>query len=113
MRTFLILFSIIVSSCFAIASTKEYKSQEIIKVIQIAEKCLLDNKIELNRYKLIKAENLKINNSKYIGPNKWYVVFKLKKLIPKDINGKLGMGGEIFIEVDLKDNKAKILGYGE
>ncbi len=67
----------------------------------------------LKKYKLIKAENLHINNSKYIGPNKWYVVFKAKNLIPEDENGLVGAGGEIFIEVDVEYNKAKILGYGE
>jgi hypothetical protein len=94
-------------------SSEEPQSQEVIKVIQIAEKCLLDNQIDLKRYKLIKAENLYINNSKYIGPNKWYVVFKANHLIPEDEKGLLGAGGEIFVEVDLKDDKGKILGYGE
>ena len=100
-------------SWFAIASEPSNNSKDIVKVIQIADNCLIDNQIDLEKYKLIKAENLHINNSKYIGPNKWYVVFKLKKLIPKDENGILGAGGEIFVEVNLKDDKAKILGYGE
>lgn len=109
----LIIFSVITTSCLAMVSSEEPQSQEVIKVIQIAEKCLLYNQIDLKRYKLIKAENLYINNSKYIGPNKWYVVFKAKHLIPKDEKDLLGAGGEIFVEVDLKGDQAKILGYGE
>ncbi|MFA6187568.1 MAG: hypothetical protein WC770_10230, partial [Phycisphaerae bacterium] len=92
---------------------KNAQSQEVINAIHLAGKCLIDNKIQLDNYKLIKAENLYINNSKYIGPDNWYVVFKSKNLIPDSNDCPIGMGGEIFIEVDVKNTKAKILGYGE
>ena len=108
-----IIVSIVSISYYALTLAKENRTQEIVNVIHIAEKCLIDNKIEIEDYKLIKVENLYINNSKYIGPDRWYVVFKLRSIIPKEENRPLGIGGEIFIEVNSKDKNAKILGYGE
>ena len=108
----IIIFIVSISYC-AMTLAKRISTQEVVDVIDIAEKYLIDNKIEVKDYKLIKAENLYINNSKYIGPDRWYVVFKLRSLIPKEGNYPLGMGGEIFIEINLKDKNAKILGYGE
>lgn len=64
-------------------------------------------------YKLIRVENLYLPGRGYLGPHIWHVTFKAKELIPKGDNEIVGLGGEIFIQVDMNTKKAKLLGYGE
>lgn len=64
------------------------------------------------QYKLVLAENV-IKGPAYTGPHTWRLTFKLKRLIPETSEVEVGAGGELFVEVDLSTQKAKLLGYGE
>ena len=53
-----------------------------------------------------------INGDKFEGSHIWKIILKSKSLFGED--GKLkGKGGEVYLKVDLKLNKASLLGYGE
>ncbi len=76
--------------------------------ISIAEKSFPENKLKRENYKLVKLENNIFEKGDVLT---WKLTFKDKKLFSRE--GLIGKGGEIFIEVNLKDKQAKIIGYGE
>ena len=76
--------------------------------ISIAEAHFPDFKLKRADYKLIKIENELVGKVNILN---WKLTFKDKKLFSKD--GLIGKGGEVFIEVNLEDKNAKIIGYGE
>lgn len=79
--------------------------------IQIAERFLPSLKISPAEQKLIRVENLYLGKSRKIDPNLWKLTFKDRSVIGS--YGLIGKGGEIFIEVNLKEKKASFLGVGE
>ena len=80
--------------------------------ISLAEGLLSTLKVP-NDYKLIRVENLYLPLRGYLGPHIWHLTFKSRGLIPKDDKEPVGLGSEIFIQVDMNTKKAKLLGYGE
>lgn len=54
MLVVIIISMVLISSC-AMPVANEAQTQEAINVIHIAEKCLIDNKIQIENYKLIKV----------------------------------------------------------
>lgn len=79
------------------------------KAIAFAIELLEEGDFNFYELKLITAENL----IKSTGPDVWRITFKPKRLIPSNIDSEVGAGGEIFVEVNLAENKARITGYGE
>lgn len=93
--------------------TQSSPSQECQLAISIAEEFLPTLDINPTDYKLIKIENMVIKRMSEIDPKKWYITFKARNVLPSDKNGILGVGGEIFIEVDLNTQQVEFLGVGE
>ena len=52
-------------------------------------------------FRVVRAENLLAAS-----PARWHVVFKARELIP-DGEGKIGKGGEVFVEVDTATGEAR------
>lgn len=63
-------------------------------------------------YKLVAAEN-RLKGHPDAAPHKWRLTFKLRRLIPEEVGGIMGAGGELFIEVDTATRQAKLAGVGE
>lgn len=82
------------------------------KAILLGIAFLTTGNIDTTQLKLISADNL-IKGSAHVGPGLWRLTFKPKRLIPEKTDAEVGAGGEIFIEIDLVLNKAKVIGYGE
>lgn len=80
---------------------------ECMHALSIGAKYIVSSKLPKEDYKLIKAENM-VTGDSYIGPSIWHLTYKAKDLIERG-----GKGGEIFIEVDMNTQHAKLLGYGE
>jgi hypothetical protein len=117
---FIIIFAFLVFtvSCKQAGSSRFSYSHDVSPsedcriAISLAEE-LLSTLKEPNNYKLISVENLYLPTRRYLGPHLWHLTFKLKDLIPKEDKKPVGLGGEIFIQVDMSTKKAKLLGYGE
>ena len=88
-------------------------SQECEEAIALAEEFLPAAGVRAEAYKLITAENMSTRGGDYRGPQYWHLTFKLRELIPDDLEVPVGAGGEIFIEVDLTNRKTSLAGYGE
>jgi len=88
-------------------------NSELNKAVALAEKLFPDIGLEVEDYKLVRAENFGIPGGDYLGPKYWYLTFKLRTHIPDTAEGPLTAGGEIFIEVDLDGGKASLSGHGE
>lgn len=80
---------------------------ECMRALSIGAKYIVSSKLAAGDYKLIKAENMVMGDS-CIGPHIWHLTYKAKDLIERG-----GKGGEIFVEVDMNTQQAKLLGYGE
>lgn len=80
---------------------------ECMRALSIGAEYITSSKLPAEDYKLIKAENM-VMGSSYIGARIWHLTYKAKDLIER-----VGKGGEIFIEVNLDTQEAKLLGYGE
>lgn len=107
------IFTFLVICCPAsVFSENLSPSQELKLAITIGEKFLKTLNINPNEEKLIKVENL-YSRGRFVGPDIWVLTFKYRKIIPNNAHQPLGTGGEVFIEVDLKEKMAKLLGYGE
>ena len=63
--------------------------------------------------KLVRTENLIYSGANLGGPAIWRFDYQERKLIPSKDNLSGGIGGGLFIEVDLDLKKAKFLGVGE
>ena len=63
--------------------------------------------------KLVKTENLIYRGPNQVGPAIWRFDYQERRLIPSKDNVLGGVGGGLFIEVDLDQKKAKFLGVGE
>jgi hypothetical protein len=85
---------------------------ELNRAIALAEQTLTASGASPAELKLTSAVNMTAGRE-YRGPAYWRVTFKRRDLIPKDSSSELGAGGEIFIDVDLDANLAKIAGRGE
>lgn len=111
----LTLIVLVFCSAIAYGQNKdvEVKDVEYLKVIELADNLFPTIEIERQEYKLISINNMVIKSSDYQGPHIWHLTYKLKSIIPDDENSIIGAGGEIFIEVNLIENKAKLLGFGE
>ena len=88
-------------------------TQECRLAISIGEKFLSTIDTDPANYKLIEARNLIIRGNEEMDPRKWRLTFKDRAILPTDKGGILGVGGEIFIEVDVGTQQAKLLGVGE
>jgi len=86
---------------------EEYKTAVII-----AEQFLPEIKLKRDEYKIITIENMIISGHKFEGSHIWKITLKSKSLFGADGN-LIGKGGEVYLKVDLKLNKASLLGYGE
>lgn len=63
--------------------------------------------------KVVKVENLLFSNSDPPSTANWRFTYKERSLIPSGGKTLLGLGGELFIEVDLVNKKARLTGFGE
>jgi len=105
-----------VQSCFANSPIKTMENKtdsDYQKAIQLADDLFPELKLKRSDYKLIGIQNMVIKGQQYEGPHIWRITYKLSSLIPKDEMGMIGAGGEVFIKVDIKNNKATVTGYGE
>ena len=88
--------------------TKSPDTSQMKKAISVAVAELQRNVSSPQNFILISMEWLSIQG-KYV----WRATFKPKNLIPADLSkGTIGLGGEIFINIDLKDNSTTVT-YGE
>ncbi len=85
--------------------------KECVDAVNLGVQSLIQQAINPENYVLIAAETLH-RGPKYEGPKVWHLTFKLKRLIPRDQNGILGAGGEVFVRVDLSTRQTS-LKYGE
>lgn len=91
---------------------KDVQNEEYKIAVTMAEQLLPEIKLKREDYKIITIENMIISGDKFEGSDIWKITLKSKSLFGED--GKLtGKGGEVYIKVDLKLNKASLLGYGE
>lgn len=88
-------------------------SRECEEAIALAEAMLPTIGANPPDYKLITAQNLSTPAGVYRGPQFWHLSFKLRELIPSTPQAEVGAGGEIFVEVDLTEQRAWLAGYGE
>ena len=72
-------------------------SSEAGEAIRLATASLPDLGVEPGDFRVVRAENLLSGAD--ASPARWLVVFKARELIPEG-EGKIGKGGEIFVEVD-------------
>lgn len=82
--------------------------KEYLMLIDLANEQLSKVIKNTDDYKIIEIKN-KLKS----GLNLWKVTYKLKKILPIKENDIVGLGGEIFIEVDTKHKTSKLSGYGE
>ncbi len=94
---------------FSLSDQYTDPSQDCRDAIAIGTKLLMTEFADHVQYKLISAENL-IGTAE---PHIWRLTFKLRRLIPKTPGSRIGAGGELFIEVDLSLDQARLCGYGE
>jgi len=92
---------------------QESTIEDYKKAIELAEKGMTKNKLILNEYNLVKLQHKAL-----YGKDKGMAETSVWEIIYRQKSGKeddyLGIkGGEIFIEVDLKTQTAKITGWGE
>ena len=91
---------------------KDVQNEEYKIAVIIAEQLLPEIKLKRENYKIVTIENMIISGDKFEGSDIWKITLKSKSLFGED--GELtGKGGEVYIKVDLKLNKASLLGYGE
>lgn len=79
--------------------------------ISIAEAFLPEGKVQASHVKLIEVKNLLISGKDCCDPNLWQLTFLDKSLI--DERGLRGKGGQIYVEVNVHTQKAKVTGWGE
>ena len=87
-------------------------AKELGRAVELAEGTVAAGDTSLANLKLTSAVNM-MSGRDYRGPAYWRLTFKRRDLIPRDAVSILGAGGEIFVDVDLDANVAKIAGYGE
>jgi hypothetical protein len=87
-------------------------TKELNRAIDLAERTVAGSGDDISGLRVTAAINMMAGNE-YRGPTFWRVTFKRRDLIPKDASSELGAGGEIFVDVDLTANVAKIAGRGE
>ena len=87
-------------------------AQELARAVDLAERTVVASGAVLAELKLTSAVNM-MAGREYRGPAYWRLTFKRRDLIPKDATSELGAGGEIFVDVDLDANVARIAGRGE
>jgi hypothetical protein len=87
-------------------------AQELGRAVELAERTVSASGSALAELKLTNAVSM-MAGREYRGPAYWRLTFKRRDLIPKDTASELGAGGEIFVDVDLDTNVAKIAGHGE
>src|SRR3954469_881877 len=87
-------------------------AKELDRAVELAERMLMTSGARGTELKLTSAINM-MAGREYRGPAYWRLTFKRRDLIPKDAISELGAGGEIFVDVDLDANVAKIAGHGE
>ena len=94
-------------------TTKLTGKEELEKAVQFATYQLNAYLILANRlnpekeYRLLSAQNLVQK-----GEAVWWITFKAGSLLPSKENPIIGVGGEIFVSVDLKSQECKIT-FGE
>jgi len=99
----LIIFSFVSFPSFAI---------ELDQAIKATNQHLTTIDIDLKKYKIISAQNISIDDNKYIGPNSWFLTYKLRSLIPKNEQSLSSTGGEIFVLFNGSISSFKVT-YGE
>jgi hypothetical protein len=87
-------------------------AKELGRAVELAEQTVTTSGANLAELQLTSAVNM-MSGREYRGPAYWRLTFKRRDLIPKDSTSELGAGGEIFVDVDLGANVAKIAGRGE
>ncbi len=87
--------------------------------VELEEALLLSNAFlttlnrDLQELKLIKVENRIDSGPGTVGPAIWRFDYLERRLIATKEHPLVGVGGGLFIEVDLETKKAKSLGVGE
>jgi hypothetical protein len=88
--------------------TAKPETSDMAKAVSIGVAELAKESQSPAEYKLIGAQQ-DYYNGKYL----WRITFKPKKLLPEDPSSQpIGLGGEIFINIDL-DTKETFITYGE
>jgi hypothetical protein len=87
-------------------------AKELGRAVELAEQTVTTSGANLAELRLTSAVNM-MSGREYRGPAYWRLTFKRRDLIPRDATSELGAGGEIFVDVDLGANVAKIAGHGE
>ena len=90
------------------STTEDYE-----KAIELAEKLMIEKKLILDEYNLVKLQHKALyGRDKGVAKTSvWEIIYRQKSGKEDDYLGI--KGGEIFIEVDLKTQTAKITGWGE
>jgi len=86
---------------------------DLLEAIRLAEKEFAALNAKVNEYRLLEAKNMTGGDKHCSGSRCWRLAFKLARLIPTQLPGKVGAGGELFFTVDLDKNQATFTGYGE
>jgi len=83
------------------------------KAIELAEKLMIEKKLILDEYNLVKIQNqfLYGEDKGKAATSVWKIIYLVKRTDGEDVY--MIRGGEIFIEVDLKTKTAKITGWSE
>lgn len=83
-------------------------SADMDRAVDIAASAAQQKGQPLAEYTLTSAQRI-FHNGKYL----WRITFKSSKLLPRDPSKEaIGMGGEIFVNVDLGTQEAEVR-YGE
>lgn len=96
MQMKIIIRPIVLLMIFSFVSFPSY-AIEIDQAIKAANQHLATIDIDVQKYKLISAQNMSIYDKKYIGPKSWFLTYKLRSLIPESERLPSGTGGEIFV----------------
>lgn len=87
--------------------TPDILDAECMRALSLGANYISSSGLTPGDYKLIKAENM-LTSGSYYGSHIWHLTYKAKDLIDRS-----GKGGEVFIEVDMKKQEARLSGYGE
>lgn len=110
--TSLSLVLLLAASCSARARTSSAPSIEFEEALSLSNAFLTTLGRDPKDLKLVRAENLIFRGPPLQGPAFWRFDYQERSSLPsKDHIG--GLGGGLFIEVDLDAKKAKFLGVGE
>jgi hypothetical protein len=76
---------------------------EAAEAMRLAVAALPDLGKRPEDYRLVSVQNLL--SGRDASPSRWRIGFKTRSLIPSGTAGKIGKGGEFFVEVDTESAK--------